>query len=125
MDLDCAQVMINVTNVAVARDFYINKLGFKVIESHEQSFAFRAGAMRFSVSKNGQKLDIESDPANTKIIFRTQDIEKSVEALRARGVAIDGAIVEAPGFMKFIEFVDPDNNPLFLGQYSRDPLQPV
>jgi catechol 2,3-dioxygenase-like lactoylglutathione lyase family enzyme len=124
MDLECAHIVLNVSDVSKAKEFYIKGQGFDVVEDHPKSFAFKAGAVRFTVSPNGSSLN-EQDPSNGTIIFRTQDIEKTVFALKERGISLSGGVNEAPGFMKFVSLSDPDNNPLMVAQYFRDPLKKV
>jgi hypothetical protein len=80
--------------------------------------------VRYTVTPGGKALS-DQDPANASIIFRTEDIEASVRALKSRGIEFSSDILEAPGFMRFISLSDPDNNPILLGQYSRDPLEAV
>ncbi len=122
MDLQCAHIVLNASDVARAREFYIDRLGFDVLESHPQSFAFRAGHVRFTVTPNGAERS-DDDPCNSSIIFETTDIEETVAELRGHGIEFESPIEEAPGFMKFIAFSDPDRNPLMIAQYSRDPLK--
>lgn len=124
MNLACAHVVVNTTNVAKAREYYIKRMGFDLIEDHPNSFAFSAGGIRFSVSPNGSELK-DSDPCNTTIIFRTSDLERTLTELRDRGLEFDDQVREAPGFMKFVSFADPDNNPLMIAQYLRDPTNAI
>ncbi len=64
----------------------------------------------------------EADPSNATMIFRTKNVEETVQVLRKKGITFSSEIMEASGFMKFISLCDPDNNPVMLGQYLRDPL---
>ena len=121
MSLECAQVILNSSDVLRARDFYVDRLGFSLVEEFPESFSFRAGAVRYTVTPGGRALG-EDDPSNTTIIFRISNLEQAVKAYEAKGVVFLSEITLAPGFMKFITLLDPDNNPLMLGEYLKDPL---
>ncbi len=53
-------------------------------------------------------------PGSTKgIVLETDDLDKDVAALKAKGVAIDGGIQEQP-WGRFVTFDDPDGNGIVL-----------
>jgi predicted enzyme related to lactoylglutathione lyase len=118
--------MLGVSDLAAARNFYIGQLELPLLEEHPAMFAFRAGGVRFSVTGGGlrQPDDSEAMPPAT-ILLGTPNIEETVERLQGKGVTFLGEIVEAPGFMKHIAVLDPDNNVLYIGEYLRDPLEPA
>lgn len=126
MKLACSQVLLDVTDLGRAREFYVTKLELPVVEDHPRMFAFRAGDVRFSVFGGAHAQDREeASAARMKIMFRCDDIEAAVQRLRERGVEPAGPIEEAPGFMRHVELRDPDNNLIYLAQYLRDPLKRV
>lgn len=121
--LECRHVMLAVSDIAEAREFYIVKLDLPLLEEHPKMFAFRAGGLRFSVMPGGRKLpDDTEDTAPATILLSTDDIDTAVKDLTERGVRFIGEIEEAPGFMRHAPFVDPDNNLLYLCEYFRDPV---
>lgn len=124
MELDCVHVVLGASDVAQARDFYVNKLGLALMDDNPGFFAVRAGGVRVSVFGGGKRLDAEKEETpNLKLVLRTENIESSVKDLKKRGVKFDGGIVDAPGFMRFAPVLDPDNNVIFLAQYASDPLK--
>lgn len=126
MSLECSHIMMNASDLAESRAFYVETLGFPVVEEYPQMFAFRAGAVRFTVVSGGYRLDPEPErEPNTTLMFRSSDLEATVSELKGKGVAFLGEIHEAPGFMKHVALLDPDNNLLYLAEYYRDPLEPV
>jgi catechol 2,3-dioxygenase-like lactoylglutathione lyase family enzyme len=126
MNLECSHIMIASSDLARSRAFYADALELPVIEDHPAMFAVAAGSVRFTVTGGGHMLDDEPDmDPNTTLLLRTSDLEATVAELSAKGVTFLGEIQEAPGFMKHIALLDPDNNLLYIGQYLRDPLQPA
>ena len=126
MNLECSHILLATSNLDAAREFYIDTLGFPLIEEHERSFAFRAGAVRFSVMPGGQIVDSDARfGPNTTVMLRTDNLDAAIAELQARGVVFLEDVQEAPGFMSHIAFADPDNNLLFLAEYQRDPLLPA
>ena len=94
-----------------------------VLEDHPRLFAFRAGQVRFSVFGGGRKLaEGSEDCGNTSVVLCTDDLDSMVAELREKGVRFDGEVQDAPGFMRYITFSDPDNNQIYLAQYAADPL---
>jgi predicted enzyme related to lactoylglutathione lyase len=116
--------MLNVSEIKLARTFYIDQLEMPVIEEYPTMFAFRAGQVRFTVVGGGTHRDPDMDGPDppATIMFRSTDIESDVVELRTRGVKFLGDIEEAPGFMRHIALLDPDNNYVYIAQYFRDPL---
>jgi len=126
MGLDCKHIMFNVSDVAEAKSFFIDKLGCELLEDHPRLFAFRTGGVRFSVFGGGRKLtEEEGEDANTSVLFATEALESTIADLKSKDVRFLGDVIEAPGFMKFIQFLDMDNNRHYLAEYLRDPLIPA
>lgn len=126
MSLECSHVVLRVSDLAAAREFYIDKLELPVLDDHQQMFSIRAGQLRVSVFPGGKQLAADgSEDANAAMILRTSNLDDAVARLKEKGVPFEGEIVEAPGFMRHIAFTDPDNNLLYLGEYLRDPLAPT
>jgi catechol 2,3-dioxygenase-like lactoylglutathione lyase family enzyme len=120
---ECHHVMLAVSDVAEAREFYIDKLGLPLVEEHPRMFAFRAGALRCSVMPGGRRLpDDTEETAPATLLLSTDDLDAAMQQLTSKGVQFVGGIEVAPGFMRHAPFVDPDNNLLYLCQYDRDPL---
>ena len=122
MNLELAHIVLNVADVSRSKEFYAEKLGLELIEEHPKSFAVRAGHVRITVSPGGEDSDADS---GVTVIFRVDDIDDAVSSLKEKGVRFSGEVLEAPGFMRFVSFEDPDGNQLMLGQYARDPLEKV
>jgi catechol 2,3-dioxygenase-like lactoylglutathione lyase family enzyme len=121
--LECRHLMINVSDLAEARRFYVDMLSLPLLEEHPTMFALRAGQVRFSVVGGGRKLPSDTDEVEpVTLMLATENIEQTVADLREKGAEFLGEIVEAPGFMKHIALADPDNNLIYIGEYLRDPL---
>ena len=117
-------IAIIVSDHAVSRDFYVNKLGFAVIRENYRS------------EKKDWKLDLrvdddteleifapENPPARLSrpeacglrhLAFRTEDIEKTVAELKALGVECENIRPDAFTGKRLTFFYDPDGLPLEL-----------
>jgi predicted enzyme related to lactoylglutathione lyase len=123
MELKCQHAVIRVSDVIIAKDFYIGKLGLKLIEEANNFFAAAAGGVRISVFGGCEKTE-PSEEAKTgvSLIFRTEDLGKFAEELAEKGVKHVGEVIDIPDFHKFMEFEDPDGNVFFLAQYYKEPV---
>jgi glyoxylase I family protein len=125
MNLEIQHVEIHVSSLENAKDFYINKLGLEVLEENTSLnlIALKAGGVRVSIF-GGYEPDKNpfERKVSTHIIFRTDDLEKTIEELTKRGVVFKGEIFEAPGFIRDIITADPDGNIIEIAQYLRNPL---
>jgi catechol-2,3-dioxygenase len=113
-------VMLLATDLAVAREFYEDRIGLEVILTDDQFVTFRCGGdSRLVVTRSS------TGPTETatKASWRVADIEAEVADLRARRVeiqdlpdmgSVDG-IVDA-GFARVAWFTDPFGNSLGLLQ---------
>ena len=126
MNLKIQHVEVHVSSLAIAKEFYVAKLGLEVLEEIPaiNLMALRAGGVRISVF-GGFERDLERDPKKAAVhfVFRTDDIEATYELLKSRGIIFNTGITEAPGFVKFLTTYDPDGNKIEFGQYLRDPLE--
>lgn len=108
------------------KEFYVEKLGLEVLDEIPglHLISLRAGGVRISIFGGFQaKSPNAKNQAGTHLVFRTEDIEKTVEELKSKSVVFKGGITEAPGFVKFAETTVFDGNVIEFGQYLRDPLQ--
>jgi catechol 2,3-dioxygenase-like lactoylglutathione lyase family enzyme len=128
MELDTCHFEIHVHSLDAANDFYVGKLGFEVLQ-HAPAIgllAVQVGRTRISIFADALQTEVgASVRAGGHIIYRTLDLEATIDALRNVGIEVPEKISEAPGFMKYISIRDPSGNLLEIAQYLRDPLGKV
>jgi predicted enzyme related to lactoylglutathione lyase len=118
-------VMLLVTDLGVARDFYERKVGLTVvIDGGEQFLAFQCGGdSRLVVTKSSTGTADDATQAN----WRVDDIAAEVAELRSRGVEIQdypdlGTVdgIADVGFAHAAWFTDPHRNTLGLLQFKNN-----
>ena len=114
------------TNYEKSYDFYVNKLGLKVIFDVERSD--RGDRVIMLELGNGAMLElfiIPDAPARTyevkpagawHLAFHAEDVPKAVEWLNSRGIETDPVLVNTMNGMnkRIVFFYDPDGTPLEL-----------
>lgn len=126
MNLEIQHIEVHVSSFEKAKDFYVSKLGLEIIEETPalNLFSVKAGNVRISIFAGYEpKLDGADKKASTHIIFKTDNIFKTIEELTRRGVVFKGELFEAPGFIKGITTADNDGNIIEIAEYLRDPLK--
>lgn len=123
MDCRIGYVIVGVSNLERAIEFYRDALGFEFVHAApEFHFAeFRVGDMRFSLaSSEGGQPDSEfshgSGSRNTGIGFMVADVDAAHKELVANGVRFVLEPAKQPwgGYMGM--FADPDGNVFYLDQ---------
>jgi catechol 2,3-dioxygenase-like lactoylglutathione lyase family enzyme len=138
MDWKLELVVVPVTDVDRAKEFYIDKLGFRLDVDHSAGDAFRvvqvtppgsACSLTFGVNVGG------GEPGTLKgVHFVVEDIDAAAKQLTAAGIEnsgpqhfVDGAMTPGPDpegrdYGSFIFFDDPDHNSLVV-QQVRQPVR--
>jgi catechol 2,3-dioxygenase-like lactoylglutathione lyase family enzyme len=117
--LTCNHLVFRTPDIARARAFYIEKLGLTLLGGAEKYFAARAGEIRLSFFPSE---DTPTGEGRVAFILRTDNVDEEFARLTAAGIDAPDGIIEAPDFMRFFSFEDPDGNTVHVGQYLRDPL---
>lgn len=116
-------VVVRVTSIEAAKDFYLNKIGLELLEDAGNFFAAKAGDVRLSFFAGYEKPESSEDPkTGVSLIFRTDDLSASAIELEAKGVKPLGEVIDIPDFHKFLEYEDPDGNVFFLAEYKVEPV---
>jgi len=106
-----------VTDQDRARDFYVDTLGFELVADTALGPDMRWVQVRPPGSQASITLVTwfpTMPPGAVKgTVLETDDLDRDVKALRARGVSIEEDIQEAP-WGRFVTFDDPDGNGLVL-----------
>jgi catechol 2,3-dioxygenase-like lactoylglutathione lyase family enzyme len=104
-----------------SRDFYVDTLGFELVADSVMGPDRRWVQVRPRGAETAITLVtwFESmTPGTCKgTVIETDDLDSDAERLRERGVAIGGAIQQAP-WGRFVTFDDPDGNGLILQETS-------
>lgn len=107
-----------------AKDFYVDKLGFKVKREMERKD--RDDFIITLEAPNGILIElfIEKDPPRRvtrpeaaglrHLAFRVQDIEESVEKLNKKGIETEEIRIDSQNGKRMTFFMDPDGLPLEL-----------
>ena len=107
-----------------AKDFYVDKLGFKVKREVERKdrddFIITLQApngilIELFIEKNPPRRVTRPEAAGLRhLAFRVQDIEKSVEKLNKKGIETEEIRIDPQNGKRMTFFMDPDGLPLEL-----------
>jgi methylmalonyl-CoA/ethylmalonyl-CoA epimerase len=104
------QIAITVTDLARARDFYLNTLGMRFLFETGPLVFFQCGDIRLMLSNT----EAAGPRGGTVLYFKVEDIHAVYEALRARGanlVDTPHLIAKMPDHDLWMVFLmDPDEN---------------
>ncbi|WP_413449855.1 VOC family protein [Georgenia phoenicis] len=109
------QVFVPVRDIARSARWYSELLGLPLGEPSHGATIYdlpTAGDTRLALDANKPDIDTSGPP---RFFFWTADMAATVAFLRERGVALDSA-VEDIGSVVFVQFRDPDGNPLMVCQ---------
>ncbi len=127
MEIDSCHFGIHVHSLAEAHEFYVETLGFEILQHIPaiNLLAVKAGNIRISIfaDRAAHEIGVAAN-AGGQIIFRTSSLAATIDALKNAGMEIP-SIQEAPGFMKFISLRDPSGNLIEIAEYLRDPLAAI
>ena len=115
-------IAIEVSNVDRAIEFYTDKMGFILVsrainkeEQEEYCFLKSEGTNLELISdlrkSSGKKQKIQK-PFCPHICFVTDDMDKTLQELRAKNIEIIHGPLEIAGEETWVYFADPDNNVL-------------
>lgn len=115
-------VAFQVSNMDVAIQFYVEKLGFtlssRAVNTEEgEEYAFLAlGDLRLELIQDLKQKDYQKPqikpPYCPHLAIETDDMERAVARLRESGVPIIRGPLEITGEETWVYFRDPDNNVL-------------
>lgn len=107
-----------------AKDFYVDKLGFKVKREVERKdrddFIITLEApngilIELFIEKNPPRRVTRPEAAGLRhLAFRVQDIEKSIEKLNKKGIETEEIRIDPQNGKRMTFFMDPDGLPLEL-----------
>lgn len=104
-----------VSDIKKAKDFYVNKLGL-ILKEESTDYGWLElepvdGSYRLGVAEFNPNHDAENKPGSNSILtFDVENIEKALEFYRQKGITFVGEVLEVPGHVKMIFFVDYDGN---------------
>lgn len=116
-------VAIIVSDYEKSKDFYVNKLGFKVIREEHREVQ---QDIKLEVQLNNCMLEIfgKKDPAANPgkptqcgmwhLCFQAPDLDKTIAELNALGIRTDPIMINASNGKRIAFFYDPDGLPLEL-----------
>ena len=104
------QIAITVTDLARAKDFYLNTLGMRFLFETGPLVFFQCGDIRLMISNTER----DKPRGGTVLYFKVEDIHAVYEALKARGANLVDAphlIAKMPDHDLWMVFLkDPDEN---------------
>lgn len=102
------------SDMTKARDFFTNKLGLTVSQDSSEYGWIELKAEKdnflLGVSANQEGNDPIKPSQNAVLTMNVEDIVEAKAELVAKGITIEGDIIEIPGHVKMLSFRDTDNN---------------
>ena len=118
--LDHIAIEVSDTDAAIA--FYRDRLGFKLLSravneaEHEEYSFMESDGTRLELLRDRKKVNRvvppPAPPYCPHICFQTNDMQRTLSELQARGIPILRGPLEVPGEETWVYFTDPDNNVL-------------
>jgi predicted enzyme related to lactoylglutathione lyase len=111
--LTCA---LHVTEIDRSISWYADVLGFNLLYKLDQAAwcELATGVERVRVGL-GENME-GSGRGGATLTFGVRDIEAAKAAIVAKGVRLDGEIIDVPGMVRLLTFYDPDDNALMFYQ---------
>jgi catechol 2,3-dioxygenase-like lactoylglutathione lyase family enzyme len=112
------QVFIPVTDIARSAAWYCRLLGLEIGDASHQDTIYDLpmdGETRLALDANQTDVDPSGPP---RFFFWTDDIAATVEFLTDINAPVDSVITDI-GSVFFVQFRDPDGNPLMVCQRAR------
>ncbi len=103
-----------VADIKKAKKFFIDTLGLTTaccVDEHKwMELRAHGGGVVLGVGECGPEDALVKPGQNAIVTMTVDDIEAVRADLTKKGVVFKGEIIEVPGHVKMIFFVDPDNN---------------
>lgn len=113
---------ITVSDISKAKTFFVDVLGFKV-RTYEEKYGWLElvapeGGMALGVAQAQSEGECSSEkPGQNAVVTCTvDDIEASKKEFESKGVKFISRMIEVPGHVKMITFIDQDGNKFQLVQ---------
>jgi glyoxylase I family protein len=105
-------MMIFVTDLALAKQFYCDVLGFRLLSEDMNWLEFEHPGCRFVAFKCSSNANIDrySDVARSVFVFEVPSIDESMRDLRSKGVKFLHARPAENEFSRYAAFADPFGN---------------
>lgn len=106
------KLMIFVTDLALAKQFYGNGLGFQLKSEDDQCLEFQhrnCDLIVFKCTENGS-IDNYSEVARSVFVFEVASIDEALTDLRAKGIRFLHAEPAENKFGRYAAFSDPFGN---------------
>jgi glyoxylase I family protein len=105
-------MMIFVTDLAAARQFYCDVLGFQLKSEHADRLEFEHPDCRFVAFKCASSTNIDrySEVARSVFVFEVPSIDESLRNMRSKGVQFLHAEPAQNDFGRYAAFTDPFGN---------------
>ena len=105
-------IMIFVTDLAVAKDFYCDVLGFRLLSEDANRLEFEHPGSRFVAYKCKTNANVEaySTVARSVFVFEVTSIEEWIREIRSKGVRFLHDEPAENEFSRYAAFADPFGN---------------
>ena len=106
------KLMIFVTDLALAKQFYCDALGFRLRSEDAQSLEFEQEGCQliaFKCRRNGS-IDNYSEVARSVFVFQVASIDKALTEMRNKGVRFLHSEPAENNFSRYAAFTDPFGN---------------
>ncbi len=106
------KIMIFVSNLAAAKNFYRDVLGFPIRNESERRLDFEHDGcdfVAFKCEKNAEALDY-SEVARSGFVFEVKSVEETMDNLQKKGVHFLHSVPAENEFSRYAAFSDPFGN---------------
>jgi len=112
-----ANVMVIVSDMDRAVQFYVDRLGLKLKARYGDEFAqVQCPGLTMALHPSSERLR-PGKSESMSVGFGVEDLEEAMTGLKSKGIAFGQIVDDGP--VKLVSFEDPDGNPLYLSQIMR------
>lgn len=115
---------IEIKDIDVAVDFYVNILGFKICGEKTHSEEFNEtfvmidldGGILELITSHAKKIDFSKPPTRFHLAFETDDFEALLQRVKEKEIPILKEPVTVKNDVILMTILDPDKNPIDIAQ---------
>lgn len=107
--MESPSILLVVSNLSISREFYVNVLGFSILEEYEDSLKLKSGSQNvFMFQGTMEATNYEHGyNASSILVFTVSSLDEKIKELKSKGVVFVSEYPNENRWGRYAAFKDP------------------